>query len=370
MAEPGGPGEDGRLELLYLTTRDVGKPRTGADNRAKHLYEGLDDAFSTDLVSFERSRGSRSSNRGVSVPYPPSELLAMVSVRFLVAVVRLVRRARYDVVVTSGIGAVPYGLVATLLTGAAFVFDDHNVEHELARDASLPRYVVVYGLERLACGVAELVVVPTAATLDALAPWTSGAIEVVTNGFDAEAFTPDGETAAFEGRTLLFFGNFRYEPNRAAVDYLVEELAPELAAAAPDARVRLAGPGAESLPGTTDLPAVVDRLGFVDDLPATIRGADVVVVPLRAGSGSRLKIIESLACGTVVVSTPIGAEGWPTEWENLVLAELESFAETALDTLEDRTFDRTELDAYAAYSWQAQSARFVEAIRRIPGTDG
>lgn len=369
MAEFEGPGEDDRLEVLYLTTRDVGEPRTGADNRAKHLYEGLDEAFATDLVSFERSSGRRPSDRGVSVPYPPSELLAMVSVRFIAAMLGLVRREQYDVVVTSGIGAVPYGLVATLLSGAAFVFDDHNVEHELAREASIPRYVVVYGLERLACAVAELVVVPTPATRDALAPWTSGTIEIITNGFDAETFTPDGEAAAFEGRTLLFFGNFRYEPNREAVDYLVEELAPELAAAAPDARIRIAGPGAETLPDAADLPAVVDRLGFVDDLPATIRGADIVVVPLRAGSGSRLKIIESLACGTIVVSTPIGAEGWPTEWENLVLAELEAFAETAFETLEERTFDRSELDAYAPYSWQAQSGRFVDAFRRITGSD-
>lgn len=369
MAEPEGPGETAQLEVLYLTTRDVGKPRTGADNRAKHLYEGLDAAFGTDLVYFERSGGSRSSNRGVSVPYPPSELLAMVSIRFLLAAVRLVRREQYEVVVTSGIGAVPYGLMASLLTGAAFVFDDHNVEHEIARDASLPRFVVVYGLEWLACAAAELVVVPTDSTRVALAPWTSGDIEVITNGFDAEAFTPDGEAAAFEGRTLLFFGNFHYEPNREAVDYLVEELGPELATAAPDARIRLAGPGDEALPEAADLPDVVDRLGFVDDLPTTIRGADVVVVPLRAGSGSRLKIIESLACGTVVVSTPIGAEGWPSEWENLVLAELESFAGTALETLDDRTFDRAELDAYAAYSWQTQSRRFVDAILRVARTD-
>lgn len=368
MTEPEGPGEDGRLGVLYLTTRDVDRPRTGADNRAKHLYEGLDAAFATDLVHFGRSGGSRSSGEGVSVPYPPSELLAMVSVRFFLAVSGLVRRGDYDVVVTSGIGAVPYGFVATLLTGAAFVFDDHNVEHELARDASIPRFVVVYALERLACAVAMLVVVPTDATRAELEPWAAGTIEVVTNGYDAGTFTPDGPAVAFDEPTLFFFGNFRYGPNAEAVGYIVDELAPRLAAAETDAVVRLAGPGHERLRSADQLPDRVELLGFVDDLPATIRGADLVIVPLRAGSGSRLKIIESLACATPVISTPIGAEGWPAEWTNLVVPDLESFADATIEALEGRTFDRHELDAYAAYSWQAQAARFVDALRRATNT--
>jgi glycosyltransferase involved in cell wall biosynthesis len=356
-------------DVLFLTTRDVADPRTGADNRAKYLYSGIDRVFDTDLVHFARGEGLGGDTATVSVPYPPTELLALVSIRFLLAVVRLVRRRDYDVVVVSGIGAVTYGLVATRLSRAALVFDDHNVEHELARDTSLPRYGVVYLLERLACRTAALVVVPTASTAAALDRWTRGGCAVVTNGFDAATFTPDGPAVDFDGRTLLFFGNFAYEPNRTAVDYLVEELCPRLESTDLEATVRVAGPGIEALPAATQRPDSMELLGFVEDLPATIRGADLVVVPLDAGSGSRLKIIESLACGTPVVSTPIGAEGWPTEWDNLVLAELESFAATALDVLEDRTFDRAELDAYAAYSWQAQSVAFVDAIRRIAGPD-
>lgn len=381
MAEAeGSSGTDPEARVLYLTTRDVATPRTGADNRAKHLYAGLERSFSVDLVYFDRTDGGdnerggdgdssgvrgHTADGGVSVPYPASELLAILSFGFFRAVLRTVRSEEYDVVITSGIGGVIYGLVASLLARAAFVFDDHNVEHELAREASMPRFVVVYALERLSCALAALVVVPTTETEVVLDPWVRGDLEVVTNGFDAETFTPDGERRPFDDRTLLFFGNFRYEPNVEATEYLIEDLCPRLATADVDATVRIAGPGYERIAEAHELPDSLEVLGFVEDLPATIRGAELVVVPLSTGSGSRLKIIESLACGTTVVSTPIGAEGWPTEWENLVIADPASFADSAIDALDDVAFDRSELDEYARYSWQSQSARFVEFVRSI-----
>lgn len=367
MADPRNTA-DRPLEVLYLTTRDVANPRTGADNRAKYLYEGLDRAFPTDLVHFTRGERPGTDAGGVSVPYPPSELLAMVSIRYLGAVIRAVRGRDYDVVVVSGIGAVTYGLVATVLSQAPFVFDDHNVEFELARETSRPRYIVVRLLERLACRTAALLVVPTEAVAAALAPWARGNVEIVTNGFDAESFTPDGPVAGFTGRTLLFFGNFAYEPNREAFRFLVKELCPRLEDLDIDATVRVAGPGSEALEVPPRLFDSVDLLGFVDDLPATIRGADVVVVPLTAGSGSRLKIIESLACGTPVVSTPIGAEGWPSDWTNLHLADLDRFVEVALAAIEDPEFYPAEHDQYSQYSWRAQSDRLVEAVATVAAT--
>jgi len=347
-----------------LTTRDVHYPTTGADNRAKYLFEGLAGEFETDLVCFDR-REETSATRDTTVPYPRSELLAIVSVRFLWVVLERLFASEYDGIVVSGIGATTYGLLATLLQPtSAFVFDDHNVEHALAKRNGIgPRFVVVYALERASCALASLVVVPTSEVRETLRPWCVGAIEVVTNGFDEERFAPDGPAMSFDESTLLFFGNFEYEPNVEALDYIVTRLCDDLDEAGVDASVLLAGPGLDAACREYSLPDRVQRLGFVEDLPALIRGADLVVVPLETGSGSRLKIIEALACSTRVVSTPIGAEGWPADWENLVRTDLDQFSETTVETLDSGEFDHDEYEDILTYSWQSQAAEFVNYIR-------
>ncbi len=349
--------------VLYLTTRDVATKRTGADNRAGYLYEGLRRSISVDLIYFDRSEEDQTHDRGTAVPYPRSELLAILSIRFLLTVIRAVRSEEYDAVVVSGIGAVTYGLVASLLARASFVFDDHNVEVHLARGDSIPRYLVVYVLERSACALAALVVVPTAETRTALTGWARGQIQIVTNGYDAETFTPDSDVVSDATPRLFYFGNYRYEPNVEAVEYIATQLCPRLDSAGVDAQIGVAGAGVEELPRSHRESERIQILGFVDDLPATIRAAELVIVPLQTGSGSRLKIIESLACGTPVVSTPIGAEGWPTDWKNLTVVELDEFAERTIELLDEATFERSELDEYARYSWQAQAERFAASVR-------
>jgi glycosyltransferase involved in cell wall biosynthesis len=353
------------LSVLYLTTRDIERPRTGADNRTKYLFEGLYDTFPVDVIYFDRTADGQGSagDEMMSVPYPASEVIAILSLRFLHAVLRTIRQEEYDVVVTSGIGAVTYGIIGSLIMGTPFVFDDHNAEFELAQSGSLLRFVVVYLLERAACGFATVVVVPTDKVRTTLAPWIRGDSIVVTNGYNAKEFTPEGEARDFDEQTIFFFGNFNYKPNIEAVEYIIETLCPQLDDSDTDVSVLLAGPGYETIRDTYQLPERVELLGFVEDLPATIRGADLVVVPLHSGRGSRLKIIESLACGTRVVSTPIGADGWPTEWENLVLVEFNDFADKTIKELSNRTFDFDEYEKITRYSWQSQSRYFANYIK-------
>lgn len=365
------PESDGAPRVLYLTTRDVERPRTGADNRAAFLLDGIDRRFAVDRVAFDRSDGQRdTSRRANAVPYPRSELLAIVSLRFAVATVRAMRRESYDAVVVSGIGAVTYGILAVLLGRLPLIFDDHNVEAELAREASWPRYLVVSVLERSACWLATVVVVPTEETRSGVDAWAGGTTAIVTNGFDAETFTPHGHAVGGAGVRLLYFGNYRYEPNREAVTYIADVLCPTLQAADVEAQIALAGPGGDRIPAGHLAQDRIELLGFVDDLPATIRGADLVIVPLRTGSGSRLKIIESLACGTPVISTPLGAAGWPTEWSNLIVTDLDDFAECTMRCLDTVEFDESELATYHEYSWQTQSARFADLVERVLADGG
>ena len=120
---------------------------------------------------------------------------------------------------------------------------------------------------------------------------------------------------------VLFQATFDYAPNMDAVDWFIAEVAPRLWLRVPELEVRLVGspvPGVER----QHRPPAVRVVGVVPDMEPELARADVAIVPLRYGSGTRLKILESFAHRVPVVSTTIGAEGLQVEdGTHLLLAD-------------------------------------------------
>ncbi|MBN1826478.1 MAG: glycosyltransferase [Candidatus Eisenbacteria bacterium] len=112
--------------------------------------------------------------------------------------------------------------------------------------------------------------------------------------------------------TVIFLGNYRWEPNRQAARWLAQEIFPRIRRAAPDAELRLAGEDPDSAIAPLHDPGRGIRvLGHIEDAATTIQGAAIFAVPLRVGGGVRLKILEAMANERPVVSTTLGAEGIP-----------------------------------------------------------
>lgn len=110
-------------------------------------------------------------------------------------------------------------------------------------------------------------------------------------------------------QSIVFSGNFEYQPNQQGLRWFLRQCWPAILQQLPHLRLRLVGVGIEfaalHAAGSTN----VDFVGPVEDAVAEIARSLVAIVPLLAGSGTRLKILEAWAAGTAVVSTPIGAEG-------------------------------------------------------------
>ncbi len=110
--------------------------------------------------------------------------------------------------------------------------------------------------------------------------------------------------------TMIFVGSLDYLPCEIAVEYFLKEIMPDVKQAMPEARFLIVGANpppklvrlAQSCPGAT-------VTGRVPDTRPYLRQSQVCVVPLKSGSGTRLKILEAMAAGLPVVSTTIGAEG-------------------------------------------------------------
>ncbi|MBV8462655.1 MAG: glycosyltransferase [Acidimicrobiales bacterium] len=130
---------------------------------------------------------------------------------------------------------------------------------------------------------------------------------VVRNGYPV-VDAPLGRPTVSSPPTILFQGLLRYPANVEAAVWLARDVLPRLRARVPDVRLRLVGEPAPAVEALDD-PPTVSVVGRVPDMAPELARADLVVVPVRYGSGTRIKIIEAFAHHIPVASTTVGAEG-------------------------------------------------------------
>jgi glycosyltransferase involved in cell wall biosynthesis len=131
---------------------------------------------------------------------------------------------------------------------------------------------------------------------------------VIPNAADVEYYQPRPTDPPPDGRTVVYFGLLSTIPNVDGVIHFVRDIWPGVAQAHPAVRCKIIGgrppPSLQALAGPR-----VELTGFVSDLRPHLAAAAVVVVPLRIGGGTRLKIVEAMAMAKPIVSTRLGAEG-------------------------------------------------------------
>ncbi len=277
---------------------------------------------------------------------------------------------RYDVIQVEFAQMGIYDVPRFGSAGPRVVLDEHNIEYDLARrsagsTSSLSRrtYNAVNWRklrweERDVWRRVDGVVV-TSPRDEAVIAADSSFVRtaVVPNGVDVEEFQPSDMEP--DADSILFFGAINYFPNQDGILQFIDETFPRITADMPNAKLRVVGPGARK-PVLSRAKQNISVTGFVDDIGIEIDKAAVVVVPLRIGGGTRLKIVEAMAKGKAVVSTRIGAEGLALEHEKNVLfgdtpAE---FAHQVVRVLSDRSLAKRlgvaarEL-AVHKYSWNA-----------------
>ncbi len=230
---------------------------------------------------------------------------------------KLVGEERFDIVQAEFLAT---GHFAVSLLGPIRVLDMHNVESTyvwrllrrkrpglgslltLSDAVKLSRYQqrIVSRFDRC-LAVSDV----DARQLAGCAP--GAAVTVVPNGVAPEFFHP--MEAPEDPAGLVFTASFTYAPNVDAMVFFCREVLPQIRAVVPGARLTIAG--REPPPEVTALAALggIEVTGTVPDMRPYLARAAVVVVPLRLGSGTRIKILEAMAMGKAVVSTSAGAEG-------------------------------------------------------------
>jgi glycosyltransferase involved in cell wall biosynthesis len=268
--------------------------------------------------------------------------------------------------------------------GTRFVLDEHNIEFDIVRrtaeaDVGLERklYSAVnwrklkreeQGAWRRFDGV-TVTSARDAQMLHELNPETR--VAVIPNGVDVERFVPP--SAAPDADSLLFFGAVNYHPNFDGITHFIDHVFPKILKQRPTTKLWIVGPAPDEIIARKN--QNIEVTGFVDQVEPYIDQAAVVVVPLRIGGGTRLKIVEAMAKAKGIVSTHIGAEGIDVVHEkHALLADSdEDFAEQTLRLLRDGALARS-LGAQArelaeqSYAWPSLAGRLEQFYAELQST--
>ena len=252
------------------------------------------------------------------------------------------------------------------------VLDAHNVEatilERLAAVEYRPIRKRVYHWQARAMDTYERAQVPSFAGVIALSraellrfESLHNRVTLSQNGVEPRALLPD---RAPHTPSMLFVGTLDYPPNRDAVEHFIADILPQIAQRLPKVELRIIGAiprWAKRFANATG----VRFLGRVADLTEEFSRAAVMVVPLRAGGGTRLKILDAFTAGVPVVSTTIGAEGLGViDGEQLLLRDHpESFAAAVCTVLEAPTLQRTL--ARNAFEWSQRTLRWDSTVASL-----
>ncbi|MFI5071589.1 MAG: glycosyltransferase family 4 protein, partial [Terriglobales bacterium] len=208
---------------------------------------------------------------------------------------------------------------------------------------------------------------------DLMQPWTRNSfITVVPTGVDVKQYQPTSDhrnTAPI----VMFVGAMDWEPNIDAVEFFAGDIWNSVVAAVPGARFCIVGRNPDRRVRKLASNSI-EITGRVESVADYLQRAAVVIVPLRIGGGTRLKIYEAMAAGKAVISTTVGAEGLDiSPGRDIVIADdPRVFADAVVSLLKDpdlrQRYEHAASETASKYDWSVIAKKFgevLESVRKI-----
>lgn len=272
------------------------------------------------------------------------------------------------------------------------IYDSFNAEFDLQRSiyeaerGNLRRFVgALYSLiqwrrltrfERAVCHAVTHVIAVSEADAEAFQKLAPGvAVTVVPNGIHTNNYATQDTSLDLGDYALVFTGSMGYRPNVDAALWFAEEILGRIRAQAPDAKFFVVGSNPHTRLNVLRERDDVQITGWVPDVNPFLHAAAIYVVPMRMGSGTRLKVLQAMAAGKAVVSTTMGAQGLhiTDNVEARIADTADAFASTVIDLLkhpERRMALGTNAATYvgAHYDWAVIASRLLQVYDDISTT--
>lgn len=395
-----------RPKILFLTQLLPYPPVCGGTIRSFHTVKRLSENYDITLLSFARrpedfGHADHLRQYCADVRVFPMKRSALINARWMAqtlatgrpfivdrdsvpemqaAVDRMLAEDRFDLIYVDHLQMTLYLKGKHLCPS---LLDEHNVEWQLIRRVAetepfgLRKWLAslewrkLRSYELAVCREYDVVTTVTEqdkAALQADAP-DLAAVDCVPIGVDTHEFTPVELDP--ESKTILSLATMSWYPNVDAMHYFYSEIFPLVREQVPDARLVIAGSRPPESIKKLEQDSSVSVPGFVQNVQDVAGKAAVFIVPLRSGSGMRVKILNALAMGLPVVSTNVGCEGISARHEeHILLADSpDDFAAQVVRLLKDRAL-RTRLGAAGrefvekCYAWQVVYPKLDAAVAR------
>jgi polysaccharide biosynthesis protein PslH len=367
-----------RHDLTFLSYYD-GKPDPVYEAALSKEFPGAQAIYSgkRDLTTFRRGADYLKSLPQAE-PYAVSRLICSEAQR---QIREGFKQSRFDVAVCDFLDAAIN--FPDQLTVPSVLFQ-HNVESEIWRRYYLTEknpvkrtmfrleFKRMLAYEQKTLPKFKSVIAVSAHDRELMSNWVDASkITVVPTGVDLQQYRP-AKRLTDAKPLVMYVGAMDWPPNVDAIEYFCSTIWPEVRTKVPEAKFRIVGrnPNArirslasDSIEVTGSVPSVVEHL----------RDAAVVVVPLRIGGGTRLKIYEAMAMGKAVVSTSVGAEGLDVHHgrDIMLVDEPNKFADAVVALLKERDLreriENAAAELAAKYDWPVIGEKFAQVLESAAG---
>ena len=274
----------------------------------------------------------------------PYNAVRFISRKFSQALKKTLREHDYDIVQLEGLYVCPYIPVIRQNSKALIVYRSHNIEHEIwERAAKMSKGFLKLYVKNLAKLIKKFEL-SMLNQYDLLVPITERDGEILNKmgnikqqyvsqtGIDLSSLVPNSKNLEFP--SLFHLGSLEWVPNQEGLIWFLENCWSEIHKKYPSLKFYIAGRNAPGwLEKKLGLPNVV-FLGEIPDAYKFMNSKAIMIVPLFSGSGMRIKIIEGMALGKAIVTSPIGTEGIATTpGKNILVAENSKEFIQAIDKL-------------------------------------
>lgn len=378
-----------RKKILFLSPANIFPPYWGGASRVYNLIKIISKDHDISLVcndfrflkkdtSVQEQKNEFETKTKVKVTIvkemgPNSQIF---NPRFIREALKIIKKQKPEIIITTSLYSAFHAIILKILTGRPYILDEHNVEflrHErIYPNRRLPR-LFLKTLEKVACRFASKIFCVSEDDRELLISRLDvkrDKITLIPNGVDTEKFFPNkrknDEIKKLYNLTnnpiILFFGKLDYEPNLEAVKIIHKEILPRIIKKIQHAKFLIVGDN----PPLEFKHEKILFTGLVDKIEDYINVSDVVICPLLSGGGTRLKILEALACEKIVISTKVGAEGIQFDkYQDILLIhdDWDSFSEEIIQSISKQGMMKNH-DFYSI-SWKKSADDISKAIHEI-----